>query len=32
MQITDEEDVLWNPERAETTEEIAARGVSFLKW
>ncbi|VVA94150.1 unnamed protein product [Arabis nemorensis] len=30
--ITDEEDVLWNPERAETAQEIAARGVRFLKW
>jgi hypothetical protein len=32
LQIENDEDVYWKSDSRETDEEVAARGITFLKW
>lgn len=32
LQVDNDEDVYWKPDSRETDEQVAARGITFLKW
>jgi hypothetical protein len=32
VQLESDDDILWKPDIREKNEEVAARGLNFLKW